>query len=164
MVPSHFIILDSLPLTPAGKIDRRSLAARPIERPSATPSRPPSDDLEQAIAEIWKEVLGLDHLGADDNFFDLGGHSMALVQVQRKIKSRLGRDLAVVDLFRTPTIAATASYLAAPAEEASAAASAEAVQQGDERAQRRRALRDRRRSSSPSEVEIEDEAVPTGSR
>jgi acyl-coenzyme A synthetase/AMP-(fatty) acid ligase len=154
MVPSVFVVVDALPLSPAGKVDRRALAARPIERPVATSSyKPPSDELERQVAEIWQEVLGLERVGVADNFFDLGGHSLALVQVQRKIRHRLSREVSVVDLFRTPTISALARSLSTETD-AGAAASAEAAQLGDERAQRRRALRDRRRSSveSPDEV------------
>jgi aryl carrier-like protein len=144
MVPAAFVTLASLPLSPTGKVDRGALAARPVERPAAAAYRPPGDGIERQIAEIWQEVLGLERVGVEDNFFDLGGHSLALVQVQRKIRSRFARDVSVVDLFRTPTIAALTRFVAAP--EAGAAASAQAVDAGDERAQRRRALRDRRSS------------------
>jgi amino acid adenylation domain-containing protein len=144
MVPAAFVTVPSLPLSPTGKVDRGALAARPVERPAAASYKPPGDETERRIAEIWQEVLGLERVGVEDNFFDLGGHSLALVQVQRKIRSRFGRDVSVVDLFRTPTIAALTRFVAAPASEAGAAASAQAVEAGDERAQRRRALRDRR--------------------
>jgi len=144
MVPAAFVIMPSLPLSPTGKVDRAALAARPVERPATASYKPPGDETERRIAEIWQEVLGLERVGVEDNFFDLGGHSLALVQVQRKIRSRFARDVSVVDLFRTPTIAALTRFVAAPAAEAGAAASAQAVDAGDERAQRRRALRDRR--------------------
>jgi acyl carrier protein len=144
MVPAAFVTVPSLPLSPTGKVDRAALAARPVERPAAATYTPPSDEIERQIAEIWQEVLGLERVGVEDNFFDLGGHSLGLVQVQRKIRSRFARDISVVDLFRTPTIAALSRFVAAPAAEAGAAASAQAVDAGDERAQRRRALRDRR--------------------
>jgi amino acid adenylation domain-containing protein len=150
MVPSIFAMVDALPLTPAGKVDRRALTSRSVERPASTTSyKPPGDELERQVAEIWQEVLGLERVGVEDNFFDLGGHSLALVQVQRKIRNRLSREVSVVDLFRTPTIAALARSLSVETD-----AGAEAAQQGDERAQRRRALRERRRSAveSPDEV------------
>jgi len=146
MVPAAFVTVPSLPLSPTGKVDRAALAARPVERPAAASYKPPGDDIERQIAEIWQEVLGLARVGVEDNFFDLGGHSLGLVQVQRKIRSRFARDISVVDLFRTPTIAALSRFVAVSAEEAGAAASAQAVDAGDERAQRRRALRDRRAS------------------
>jgi amino acid adenylation domain-containing protein len=152
MVPALFVLLESLPLSPTGKVDRRALAARPIERAvSAASYKAPADELENLIAEIWQEVLSIERVGVDDNFFDLGGHSLALVQVQRKIKARLTRDVSVVDLFRTPTVAALAKYLT-DTTTAGIAASTDAAHEGDERAQRRRALRERRRSSVESET------------
>ena len=155
MVPSHFVFLDALPLSPAGKVDRRALAARPVERPAAASYKPPGNDLERQLAEIWQEVLRVERVGVDDNFFDLGGHSLALVQVQRRIKSLLARDVSVIDLFRTPTVAALTRYLSGPEAEAAATASAEAAQEGDERARTRRALRDRRRHIATAEIEEE---------
>jgi hypothetical protein len=155
MVPSHFVFLDALPLSPAGKVDRRALAARPVERPAAASYKPPGNELERQIAEIWQEVLRVERVGVDDNFFDLGGHSLALVQVQRRIQGLLGRDVSVIDLFRTPTVAALTRYLSGPEAEAAATASAEAAQEGDERARTRRALRDRRRQLAAAEIEEE---------
>ena len=152
MVPAVFVLVDALPLSPTGKVDRRALAARPVERTASTSSyKAPGDELETLIAEIWQEVLAVERVGVEDNFFDLGGHSLALVQVQRKIKARLARDVSVVDLFRTPTVAALARYLT-DATTAGIAASTDAAHEGDERAQRRRALRDRRRAPVESET------------
>jgi amino acid adenylation domain-containing protein len=164
MVPSHFVFLDALPLSPAGKIDRRALAARPVERPAAASYKPPGNELEHQIAEIWQEVLKVERVGMDDNFFDLGGHSLALVQVQRRIKALLAREISVIDLFRTPTVAALTRYLSGPEAESATMASAEAAHEGDERARTRRALRDRRRQLASAEdrspvEEIEEEAL-----
>src|SRR6185369_14292342 len=76
MVPAAFVTVPSLPLSPTGKVDRAALAARPVERPAAASYKPPGDDIERQIAEIWQEVLGLARVGVEDNFFDLGGHSL----------------------------------------------------------------------------------------
>src|SRR6185295_11848727 len=71
---------------------------------------PPRNPTESTIAEAWKEILGVADVGVEDNFFDLGGHSLLLVQVHRRLKESFPR-LAVVDLFRFPTIAALAGFL-----------------------------------------------------
>ena len=154
MVPAAFVTVPSLPLSPTGKVDRAALAEREVERAGHRNLHTAGRRNRAPVAEIWQEVLGLERVGVEDNFFDLGGHSLGLVQVQRKIRSRFARDISVVDLFRTPTIAALSRFVAVPAAEAGAAASAQAVDAGDERAQRRRALRDRRRGIG--------EAIPEG--
>jgi amino acid adenylation domain-containing protein len=147
MVPSAFVVVDALPVSPNGKVDRRALAARPVEaQAAATAYKPPGDEMENLIAGIWQEVLQVERVGVDDNFFDLGGHSLALVQVQRKIKERLSRDVPVVDLFRTPTVALLARMLAGPAAASAEEQAAEAARLGDERARLRRARRSRVRT------------------
>ncbi|MGH3426844.1 MAG: non-ribosomal peptide synthetase, partial [Mycobacteriales bacterium] len=73
LVPSALVVLPQLPLTPAGKIDRRQLALRPVERAASTAWTAPRGELEQRIAELWSQVLNVDKVGAEDNFFDLGG-------------------------------------------------------------------------------------------
>jgi acyl carrier protein len=111
MVPSAFVFLPALPLSPSGKIDRRVL---PL--PEREPSRPklpsaPLTELERTISEVWCEVLQLDQVNVHDNFFDIGGHSLLLVQVQRKLAGTLKKDIQPVDLFRYPTINSLAKHL-----------------------------------------------------
>jgi acyl carrier protein len=106
MVPSAFVILDALPLTTTGKVDRRALPA---------PSRTREDDaqaivlprtsLEEAIAAIWQGVLGLDRIGIHDNFFDLGGHSLLATRVMARVRAALRVDLSLKAFFETPTVA-----------------------------------------------------------
>ena len=67
---------------------------------------------ERTIAAIWQDVLGVDRIGPHDNFFDLGGHSLLLVQVQARLRDALGREIAIVEMFQYPTIRAMASHLA----------------------------------------------------
>ncbi|HEY0602195.1 MAG TPA: amino acid adenylation domain-containing protein [Herpetosiphonaceae bacterium] len=113
MIPAAFLVLDTLPLTPSGKIDRRAL---PDPEPRSTPEATyvmPSTPLEQTIAEVWRHVLQLDRVGAGDNFFDLGGHSLRLIQVQSQLQNRLQREIPLLDLFRYPTIRALADHLGA---------------------------------------------------
>jgi len=111
-IPSGFIVLDSLPLTPSGKVDRRSLPEPQLERPElATTYTPPSSSLEQQIAEIWQDLLQVDKVGIHDNFFDLGGHSLLIVQVRSRLETLLNRQIPLVTLFQYPTIEALATYL-----------------------------------------------------
>jgi amino acid adenylation domain-containing protein len=124
MVPSVVVELEALPLTPNGKIDRRALARVELPRAGSAAAEPPGSDLEKRLAVLWGEVLGLDEVGVTDNFFDLGGHSLSLVRLHRRLEETLGREVALVELFRHPNVRALAGYLegsAAPAEELDAA-------------------------------------------
>ncbi|HYH47519.1 MAG TPA: amino acid adenylation domain-containing protein, partial [Thermoanaerobaculia bacterium] len=116
MVPARFVLLDALPLTPSGKVDRGALA---LLRGEAVPGRepaPPQTEVEQMLAEMWSEVLGLDRgaaaLGIHDDFFDLGGHSLNATQVLRRIKETLGVEVPVRRFFAAPTIAELAVAVA----------------------------------------------------
>jgi len=110
-IPSGFVFLDSLPLTPSGKVDRRSLPEPQLERPDLTTAyTPPSSTLEQQIAEIWQDLLQVDKVGIHDNFFDLGGHSLLIVQVRSRLEGLLNREISLVTLFQYPTIEALATY------------------------------------------------------
>ncbi|HZI18010.1 MAG TPA: amino acid adenylation domain-containing protein [Pyrinomonadaceae bacterium] len=112
MIPAGFRLLDALPLTPHGKVDRRALAGLSAERLAAgTEYVAPRTETEKSIAEVWREVLKVERVGVNDNFFDLGGHSLLLVQLLRRLQGALKRELTVVDLFRHPTVAALAVYL-----------------------------------------------------
>jgi amino acid adenylation domain-containing protein len=112
MVPWPIVYLESFPLTSSGKVDRKKLAHLAISfQTEKTALVPPASGIERTIAEIWAEVLHLDAVGANRNFFDLGGHSLLLVQVQQKIKQALNVEVSFVDLFRCPTVAALAEML-----------------------------------------------------
>ncbi|HEX3526901.1 MAG TPA: amino acid adenylation domain-containing protein, partial [Thermoanaerobaculia bacterium] len=111
MVPSAFVVLEALPLTPNGKVDRRALPAPERTDTGADVYIAPRSTLEQTIAGIWQEVLGLDRVGREDNFFDAGGHSLLMIQVHARLRERLGRDLTVVELFQYPTVRALAEHL-----------------------------------------------------
>ncbi|TYR63265.1 non-ribosomal peptide synthetase [Streptomyces parvus] len=105
MVPSAFVVLDVLPLTPSGKVDRRALPAPEGARPAlATAFVAPRGPVETAVAEVWAEVLGLDRVGAHDNFFELGGDSILSIQVVARLR-RQGLGLSPKQLFDHPTIA-----------------------------------------------------------
>lgn len=112
MVPAAFVFVESIPLNPSGKVDRQALPEPQAVRPNLeTTYAAPQTVLERAIATIWQEALRIETVGIHDNFFDLGGHSLLIVQVHSKLKETLGRDIAVVDLFKYPTISALAAYL-----------------------------------------------------
>ncbi|HEX2079486.1 MAG TPA: phosphopantetheine-binding protein, partial [Longimicrobium sp.] len=109
MVPAAFVAVEGLPRTPSGKLDRRAL---PAPAP-AQPPRPvePGAGLEARIAAIWAEVLGLESVGAEDNFFDLGGHSLLLTRLQGRLVAELGHPVPLVDLFHHPTVRSLARAL-----------------------------------------------------
>jgi amino acid adenylation domain-containing protein len=113
MVPSAFVVLERLPLTPSGKVDRAALPAPAAPSASSAASHPPRSALEQGIAAVWREALALEQVGIHDNFFDLGGHSLLLAQVHRRLRSDLGRELSMLELFQHPTIHGLAEYLGA---------------------------------------------------
>jgi amino acid adenylation domain-containing protein len=107
MVPAAIVILPELPLTPNGKVDRRALPAptgRRVDRAFA----PPTGATEQRIAAIWRDVLGVSLVGSRDNFFDLGGHSLKLLAVHRRLAAELDARLAVTELFQHTTVEALA--------------------------------------------------------
>jgi amino acid adenylation domain-containing protein len=112
MVPSVFVMMKELPLTPGGKVDRRALPAPEEARGEAEDLVLPRSQVEHAIAAIWREVLRLEQVGVHENFFDLGGHSLLLVRVHNRLQKALDQDITVLDLFKYPTIRLLAEYIA----------------------------------------------------
>ncbi|HZF11551.1 MAG TPA: MupA/Atu3671 family FMN-dependent luciferase-like monooxygenase [Thermoanaerobaculia bacterium] len=111
MVPAAFVILDALPVTANGKLDRQALPA-PAERSGLAPAfEPPQTAMEERVATIWSEVLGRERIGVDDNFYELGGHSLLVAQVFSKLRERSGVEVSMVDLFRHPTVRSLAAHL-----------------------------------------------------
>ncbi|MFC3320520.1 amino acid adenylation domain-containing protein [Mesorhizobium cantuariense] len=111
MIPSQFVFLPQLPTNRSGKIDRRALP-EPRNASKLKTATLPTGGLQTELAEIWKDVLKLDSVGVEDSFFDVGGHSLAIVQVQARIHDRLGIDCKILDLFEHPTIRTLAAHLA----------------------------------------------------
>jgi amino acid adenylation domain-containing protein len=109
MVPSAVVVLAALPRTAHGKVDRAALPSP--GRPRGGGGAAPRAGLERVVAAAWAEVLGADAVGADDNFFDLGGHSLLLVRLHACLAEVAGPGLTVIDLFHYPTVRAQASYL-----------------------------------------------------
>jgi amino acid adenylation domain-containing protein len=112
MLPSTFVLLEALPLTPNGKIDRQALPAPDNLRPELTATyQAPQSQVEKTIAQIWQQVLKLEKVGIHDNFFDIGGNSLLLVQVNNKLREILQIDLSVVETFQNPTVKLLAQHL-----------------------------------------------------
>jgi amino acid adenylation domain-containing protein len=113
MVPSSYRVMDTFPLTPSGKVDRRALPVPEWTREMASgvSYADPRNELERTIAGVWREVLKADRVGTGDNFFDLGGHSLLAAQVQVRLADLLGREVALLDFFQYPTVASLATFL-----------------------------------------------------
>jgi len=110
MVPTAFVRLDALPLLPNGKVDRKALPAP--DRGPAPGFVPPRTPEESLLAEIWAELLGLEQVGARDNFFERGGHSLLAVLLMARIEKRFGKALPLSALFAAPTLESLAALLA----------------------------------------------------
>jgi amino acid adenylation domain-containing protein len=117
MVPSACVFLEEMPLTNNGKIDRKALLqlgapnfAESIE--TARAGNSPTNEIEYVIARVWQEALGLPAVGMDQNFFDLGAHSLTVAEVHAKLQEALAREIPLLDLFQFTTVSALAGHLA----------------------------------------------------
>lgn len=113
MVPAHFVAMQSFPLTPNAKIDRKALP-RPEEAARAKPAVEyiaPTNDLQVRLSEAFRKLLGVERVGAFDNFFTLGGHSLLAVQLHRDLKANVASDLTITDIYRFPTVAGLAAHI-----------------------------------------------------
>jgi amino acid adenylation domain-containing protein len=114
MIPSAFVIIEALPLTSNGKLDRRALPAPGMDRPRLeTTFVAPRSEAEEVLAKVWADVLGLARVGVHDNFFALGGDSIRSIQVRSRAELR-GLAFSLQDLFETPTVAELARRVEAP--------------------------------------------------
>ncbi|MDT5271153.1 MAG: hypothetical protein QOH49_3339 [Acidobacteriota bacterium] len=111
-MPSAFVHLNELPLTPNGKVDRRRLPAPDASRPALEEEFvAPRGEMERTICGVWQEALGVERVGVNDNFFEVGGHSLLTVRVHTRLRELLRSDLSIVDLFEYPTVRGLAAYL-----------------------------------------------------
>ncbi|MFO1431949.1 MAG: amino acid adenylation domain-containing protein [Candidatus Competibacteraceae bacterium] len=141
MVPAAIGLLEALPLTLNGKVDRRSLP--PLGRtggPGKTEYTAPRNALEATIAALWQELLQLDHVGIEQNFFDLGADSALVVQAYHRLRRRLEREFPLISMFKYPTTSALAEFLT------EAEGKDSSLEEGQERAAFRRRLLQRRTS------------------
>ena len=141
MLPSAFVFLPSIPLTDNGKIDRKALLHLPPPEdsfPSAASGTRTAlaTEMKRIVEQAWKDALGLSQVGAEQNFFELGAHSLTVAEVQAKLQSALGREIQLVDLFQYSTISTLARHLAGTEPDDAASATSD-------RAQRRRLARQR---------------------
>lgn len=104
MIPAAFVPLELLPLTPSGKIDRRSLPAPTDSAIAARGYVPPAGEIETIVAGIWSEVLRVERVGRSDDFFDLGGHSLIATRMVSRVRDRLGREIPLRALFDCPIL------------------------------------------------------------
>ncbi len=121
MIPSSYTVLDALPLTPSGKIDRKALPEPDSDRLRAHAFVAPGNETEEMIAEIWRELLHIENVGVHDNFFEMGGHSLFATVVASRLREKRRMKIPVKRLFEYPTISELADYieaLASPGESA----------------------------------------------
>jgi natural product biosynthesis luciferase-like monooxygenase protein len=141
MMPAAFVMMDEMPLLPSGKLNRKALPAPSSLRPEmASLYVAPQSEIERIIAGVWQESLGLERVGTEDNFFDLGGHSLLMAQVHTKLREILKTDVPVIELFKYPTVSSLAKYFSQAQEDGRPA-----FQQTDERVKKRKEAIQRRR-------------------
>ncbi|KTF32494.1 phosphopantetheine-binding protein, partial [Xanthomonas translucens] len=112
MLPAAYVQLAALPLTPNGKLDRAALPAPDGHALDLQAYVAPQSDLEQVLATLWSELLGVEQVGRNDDFFALGGHSLLAVQLISRLRERLGVELPLAEVFAHPRVAALATVLA----------------------------------------------------
>jgi hypothetical protein len=114
MVPAHIVVLQALPQTPNGKIDRNALPSG-IDvhgrRPASTAPAAAENELERTVLSAWHEALGNEAIGVNDNFFDVGGHSLLIVRLHRSLRATVKQNIALTDLYRFPTVRGFVSFL-----------------------------------------------------
>ncbi|WP_243412382.1 phosphopantetheine-binding protein, partial [Cognatiluteimonas telluris] len=111
LVPAAFVVLDHLPLTANGKLDRDALPAPDDASVPRCEYEAPVGEIEQALADIWQDLLGLERVGRHDKFFELGGHSLMAVQVVSRLHRSQGVELPLRELFTQSTLAALAKVV-----------------------------------------------------
>jgi len=112
MVPSAFVLLDELPLSPNGKLDLKALPVPELTRPDIEEMFvPPRTPTEEAIAQVWAETLGFKRIGVRDNFFELGGHSLQVTQITFQIYDLFAVDIPLASFFDEPTVGGLAAIV-----------------------------------------------------
>ena len=104
MIPSAFVVLPEMPVTPSGKLDRRALPAPQLSAYASELYEPPANEAQHALAAIWRDLLGVQRIGRNDNFFELGGHSLMVLKALFLINRTFGSQLNVADVYKAPTL------------------------------------------------------------
>ena len=137
MIPNEVVQIDAMPQTANAKLDRKALQAiRPKPPVAANAAVAAESDLEKQIAAFWCQILKLDRVGVEDNFFDLGGHSLLVVQLHKKIREAVERPVSLTDLYQFPTVRSLAQHMDGNTDNSSPT-------KGAQRGERRRAMRRR---------------------
>jgi tyrocidine synthetase III len=111
MIPSYFVQLETMPLTPNGKVDRKALPEPDVSIIAGVEYEAPRNVIEEKLVKVWQEVLGVDRIGINDNFFDLGGHSLKATSMMSKIHKELSVEVPLKEIFRMPIIKGLAEYI-----------------------------------------------------
>ena len=153
MVPAAFVFLDGFPLTVNGKLDREALPAPGVERPRlASEYVAPQNEMEKLLAGLWKTALRQEKVGVNDNFFDVGGDSLMLTSLHRRLQTELKRQIPITDLFQFPTIHSLAQRLAEKSDDAGLADKTQARAAQARAAQARAAVARNRREASAQQA------------
>ena len=157
MVPTAFVVLDALPRTPNGKIDRNALPAPDRGRVEGSEQVvAPSNDIEAAIAAVWQDMLSLDAVSVETNLFDLGANSLMMVRASTRLSEAVGRRVSLVEMFGYPSVRALAEYLG------DGGSSDTAIKQSQDRAQTRREAMQRRRDLAAAAAPAEEQIMHPG--
>jgi acyl carrier protein len=159
MVPGAVVVLEALPVTGNGKLDRRALPEPDEARPQLEVNFvAPRSELEGRIAAIWRDSLKLERVGINDNFFDLGGHSLLLAEVHARVRQDLQREFPLVELFKYPTVSALAQFLTESAEEQPSVEELDARSEGKrDRLRKQKQTRQRVRAAERKDEEGEED-------
>jgi acyl carrier protein len=111
MIPPYFVQIEKIPLTPNGKVDRKSLPGPDKSLAVTTGYVPPSNEIEKQLAALWKELLNVKKIGIKDNFFELGGHSLLAMNMVLRIQTCFAIEIPLGEIFDNPSIAQIAKYI-----------------------------------------------------
>ena len=111
MIPDTWVVLDKLPITNNGKIDKKALPALDLASLSAHEYVAPTNEIEQKLVDIWQELLGVDKIGIHDNFFELGGHSLLATRLVSKIRKVIGTEISIKNVFQFDILEDLANYI-----------------------------------------------------